>query len=286
VQVEHGESPDVCSRWGYSVIAVSAMTRENILDTSLKGRVALITGGSKGLGLAMAKAYVSHGAKVALLARGADDLHDAQAQIRAMALASEFAASAEVASFACDAQVVETLGSVDILVNNAGQSAAKPFLKITDDEWQADLDLKLMAAVRLTRLVWPAMAKQKWGRVINLLNVYAKLPDAGTAPTSISRAAGMALTKVLSAEGAADNILVNAMLIGFIESDQIRRQHAASDSELSLEQFITKAGARLPMQRMGRAEEAADLALFLASERASYLTGCAINMDGGLSKAV
>ena len=95
-----------------------------------------------------------------------------------------------------------------------------------------------------------------------------------------------ALTKVLSAEGAADNILVNAMLIGFIESDQIRRQHAAGDSELSLEQFITKAGARLPMQRMGRAAEAADLALFLASERASYLTGCAINMDGGLSKAV
>ena len=273
------------------------MTRESILDTSLNGRVALITGGSKGLGLAMARAYVSHGAKVALLARGADDLNDAEAQIRAMELPSEYAASAEVASFVCDvtdpdaiqtthAKVVEALGSVDILVNNAGQSAAKQFLKITDEEWQTDLDLKLMAAVRLTRLVWPAMAEQQWGRVINLLNVYAKLPDAGTAPTSISRAAGMALTKVLSAEGAADNILVNAMLIGFIESDQIRRQHVASDSDLSLEQFITKAGARLPMQRMGRAEEAADLALFLASERASYLTGCAINMDGGLSKAV
>jgi NAD(P)-dependent dehydrogenase (short-subunit alcohol dehydrogenase family) len=273
------------------------MTRESILDTSLNGRVALITGGSKGLGLAMARAYVSHGAKVALLARGADDLNDAEAQIRAMELPSEYAASAEVASFVCDvtdpdaiqtthAKVVEALGSVDILVNNAGQSAAKQFLKITDEEWQTDLDLKLMAAVRLTRLVWPAMAEHQWGRVINLLNVYAKLPDAGTAPTSISRAAGMALTKVLSAEGAADNILVNAMLIGFIESDQIRRQHATSGNDLSLEQFITKAGARLPMQRMGRAEEAADLALFLASERASYLTGCAINMDGGLSKAV
>ena len=138
-----------------------------------------------------------------------------------------------MASFVCDvtdpdaiqtthAKVVEAFGSVDILVNNAGQSAAKRFLKITDEEWQTDLDLKLMAAVRLTRLVWPAMAEQQWGRVINLLNVYAKLPDAGTAPTSISRAAGMALTKVLSAEGAANNILVNAMLIGFIESDQIQ----------------------------------------------------------------
>ncbi len=273
------------------------MTRESILDTSLNGRVALITGGSKGLGLAMAKAYFSHGAKVALLARGADDLIAAKAEIRDMAIAEEHQASAAVASFVCDvtdpdaihdthAQVVEKLGNVDILINNAGQSAAKPFLKITDEEWHADLDLKLMAAVRLTRLVWPAMAKQRWGRVINLLNVYAKLPGAGTAPTSISRAAGMALTKVLSSEGAAENILVNAMLIGFIESDQIKRQHEASGSDLSLEEFIVKAGARLPMQRMGRAEEAADLALFLASDRASYLTGCAINMDGGLSKAV
>ena len=267
------------------------------MDTSLHGKVALITGGSKGLGLAMAKAYYCHGAKVALLARGADDLAAAEKEIRAIEVATDYGDSSGVAGFVCDVtdapavaethrQVVERFGDVAILVNNAGQSAAKPFLQITDDEWQSDLDLKLMAAVRLTRLVWPSMAQKQWGRVINLLNVYAKLPDAGTAPTSISRAAGMALTKVLSAEGAADNILVNAMLIGFIESDQIRRQHAASDSELSLEQFISKAGARLPMQRMGRAEEAADLALFLASDRASYITGCAINMDGGLSKAV
>ena len=202
-----------------------------------------------------------------------------------------------MAYFACDVTdpkaviathkaVVEHFGAVDILVNNAGQSAAKPFTQISDEEWQADLDLKLMAAVRLTRLVWPAMQAQKWGRVINLLNVYAKTPDANTAPTSISRAAGMALTKVLSAEGAADNILVNALLIGFLESDQIRRRHVASGSNDSLEEFIAKAGERLPMGRMGRAEECADLALFLASERGSYITGCAINMDGGLSKVV
>lgn len=267
------------------------------MDTSLNGKVALITGGSKGLGLAMAKAFYSHGAKVALLARGAQDLATAEAEIRAVEVSDLYRASADVATFVCDVTdaeaidsthraAVSQLGSVDILVNNAGQSAAKPFLKITDEEWQKDLDLKLMAAVRLTRLVWPTMAERQWGRVINLLNVYAKLPDAGTAPTSISRAAGMALTKVLSAEGASNNILVNAMLIGFIESDQIRRQHQASESPLSLQDFIAKAGERLPMKRMGHAEEAADLALFLASERSSYVTGCAINMDGGLSKAL
>ena len=267
------------------------------MDTSLNGRVALITGGSKGLGLAMAKAYYLAGAKVAILARDAEALLMAEAEIQAMSVTDDAKANCAIASFVCDVtdpqaiiathkSVVISLGNIDILVNNAGQSAAKPFLKITDDEWQTDLDLKLMAAVRLTRLVWPNMAEQQWGRVINLLNVYAKLPDAGTAPTSISRAAGMALTKVLSAEGARDNILVNAMLIGFIESDQIRRRHEASDSNVSLEEFIAKAGKGLPMGRMGKAEEAADLALFLASDRASYITGCAINMDGGLSKAL
>ena len=261
------------------------------MDTSLTAKTALITGGSLGLGLAMAKHFYGAGANVAILARRPEPLVEAAAEIAAQD------GEGEVAYFPCDVTdpnaviathkaVVERFGQVDILVNNAGQSAAKPFTEITDAEWQADLDLKLMAAVRLTRLVWPAMQEQKWGRVINLLNVYAKTPDANTAPTSISRAAGMALTKVLSAEGAADNILVNALLIGFLESDQIRRRHVASGSNDSLEDFIAKAGERLPMGRMGRAEECADLALFLASERGSYITGCAINMDGGLSKVV
>ena len=261
------------------------------MDTSLNNKTAIITGGSLGLGLAMAKHFYTAGANVAILARRTEPLEKAAAEI------AHENSDGDVAHFACDVTdpqaviathqaVIKRFGPVDILVNNAGQSAAKPFSQISDEEWQADLDLKLMAAVRLTRLVWPSMQERKWGRVINLLNVYAKTPDANTAPTSISRAAGMALTKVLSAEGAADNILVNALLIGFLESDQIRRRHEASGSNDSLEEFIAKAGDRLPMGRMGRAEECADLALFLASERGSYITGCAINMDGGLSKVV
>ena len=130
------------------------------------------------------------------------------------------------------------------------------------------------------------MESQGWGRIINLLNVYAKTPDAGTAPTSVTRAAGMALTKVLAGEGAPHNILVNAMLIGFIKSDQIKRRFDGSGTEQSYAEFVAAAGARLPMGRMGEAEEAANLALFLASPAASYVTGCAINMDGGLSKVV
>lgn len=260
------------------------------MDTSLQGKTALITGGSLGLGKAMAAAFYTAGARVAIVARRQAPLDEAAAEISATA-------GGEIAPFVCDvsdadsvaathAAVVDRFGGVDILVNNAGQSAAKPFLEITDEEWQSDIDLKLMAAVRMTRLVWPHMQAQSWGRVINLLNVFAKAPDARTAPTSVTRAAGMALTKVLAGEGAPHNILVNAMLIGFIKSDQIRRMHESSGSNESLDDFIAKSGQRLPMGRMGEAEECANLALFLASNAASYVTGCAINMDGGLSKVV
>ncbi len=259
------------------------------MDTSLTDKTAIITGGSLGLGRAMADAYCRAGARVAILARRQGPLDEAVAQISSQ--------GGTIEGFSCDvsdpasvkevhAAVAAKLGPVDILVNNAGQSATKPFTTITDEEWQQDIDLKLMAAVRMTRLVWPHMEQQQWGRVINLLNVFAKHPDARTAPTSVTRAAGMALTKVLAAEGAPHNILVNAMLIGFIKSDQIRRMHENSGENISLDEFVANAGKRLPMGRMGEAEEAANLGLFLASPASSYLTGCAINMDGGLCKVV
>ena len=264
------------------------------MDTSLENKTAVITGGSLGLGKAMASAFYQEGARVAILARRQGPLDEAVEQISAL---QDGRPGGEIAAFACDVSdadnvtathtaVVERFGGVDILVNNAGQASTKPFAKITDEDWQKDIDLKLMAAVRMTRLVWPHMESQSWGRVINLLNVFAKAPDARTAPTSVTRAAGMALTKVLAAEGAPLNILVNAMLIGFIKSDQIVRQHQAADSSESLDAFMAKAGQRLPMGRMGEAEECANLGLFLASEASSYITGCAINMDGGLSKVV
>ena len=264
------------------------------MDISLTNKTAIITGGSLGLGRAMAQAFYNAGARVAILARRAEPLDDAVVQISANPAETS---GGEIARFICDvssaesiiqahAEVVEKFGNIDILVNNAGQSAVKPFTTITDEDWQTDIDLKLMAAVRMTRLVWPHMESQQWGRVINLLNVFAKAPDARTAPTSVTRAAGMALTKVLSAEGAPHNILVNAMLIGFIKSDQIQRQYDAGDGEISFDEFVANAGKRLPMKRMGEAEECANLGLFLASPASSYITGCAINMDGGLSKVV
>lgn len=263
------------------------------MDTSLTGRTALITGGSLGLGRATAEAFYRAGARVAILARRDGPLAEAERAIAALPAP----AGAAISSFVCDVtdpaqievavtNVREAFGPVDILVNNAGRSAAAPFETITDEAWQADLDLKLFAAIRLTRAVWPEMKARRWGRVINLLNVYAKTPDAGTAPTSVSRAAGMALTKVLANEGAPHNILVNALLIGFVKSEQIRRRYEAEERSESFDEFVAKAGARLPMGRVGEPEEVANLILFLASDAGSYVTGCAINMDGGLCRVV
>lgn len=260
------------------------------MNLDLSGRTALVTGASLGLGKAMAAAFHAAGANVALLARREDVLEKARTDIAG-------GAGGKVAAYVCDVTAPEEieravasasaeLGPVDILVNNAGQSQTGRFEDLTDEVWRYDLDLKLFAAIRFARLVFPGMKARRWGRIVNMLNTAAKAPPPGSAPTSVSRAAGMALTKVLAGEGAPHNVLVNALLIGSIKSDQVRRAYERSDRAASFEAFVAAAGKGLPMGRMGEAEECANVALFLASESASYLTGCAINMDGGLSRVV
>jgi 3-oxoacyl-[acyl-carrier protein] reductase len=175
------------------------------------------------------------------------------------------------------------LGKVDILVNNAGQSQAQAFETVTDEDWHNDLDLKLFAAIRLARLVMPQMRERKWGRIINVLNIGAKAPGPRSVPTSVSRAAGLALTKVLANEGAPHGILVNALHVGVIVSDQIVRRHRRDGANVSLEEFIKKAGENVPLGRMGKAEEFAATATFLASDHGGYIAGASINVDGGRS---
>ena len=260
------------------------------MDIRLNGRAAIVTGGSKGLGLAMATRFAASGADVAILARRPDVIEEAKAIIAKTA-------KGHVAGFACDvsqadqleaafAQVMGAHGKVDIVVNNAGISRALPFMSITDAMWQEDLDLKLFAAIRLTRLAWPQMVERRWGRVINVLNIGAKAPRAKGAPTAVSRAAGMALTKVLAGEGAPHNVLVNALLVGMIVSDQWVRRHAAAGSNEPFEDFIKGLATGIPLGRLGHAEEFAATACFLCSEQAGYITGTAINVDGGNSPVV
>lgn len=255
------------------------------MNLSAEGRTVVITGGSEGLGLATAIAYAKAGANVAILARRPEPLEKARAQIAAAGNGKVCAVSCDVTSAAdlerAHATVVSTLGGVDVLINNAGKAQAFAFEGISDEVWQSDLDLKLFAAIRLTRLVWPGMKERKWGRVINVLNTFAKAPIPNSAPTSVTRAAGLALTKVLGSEGAPHNILVNALLVGLIESEQTQRFHAGSGSDKPYDEFVVEMGKRIPIGRIGRAEEFANTALFLGSDAASYLTGTSINVDGG-----
>jgi 3-oxoacyl-[acyl-carrier protein] reductase len=262
------------------------------MDVRLDGKSAIVTGGSKGLGLAIAKEFAASGANVAIVARDQASLNDAKAEIEKVA-----AKGAKVLAISCDVskaapieaackQCNSEFGKVDIFVNNAGQSTRGPSETITDDQWQADLDLKLFAQIRFCRILMPQMKQRKWGRVISVLNIGAKAPGADSAPTSVSRAAQMALTKAMSMEGAPHNVLVNSLHVGVIVSDQIKRRFDRERPNVSFEQYVAEAGKGVPMGRMGKAEEFANVATFLASDAAGYVTGCAINVDGGRSPVV
>jgi NAD(P)-dependent dehydrogenase (short-subunit alcohol dehydrogenase family) len=264
------------------------------MDVRMDGRVAVITGSSTGLGLAMAKEFAASGASVALLARKMDALTAAKAEVAKAAGKT----NAKIEVYSCDVakaqpiaetfkKVTADFGKVDIVVNNAGISHAKPFDTVTDEDWQGDLDLKLFAAIRMIRLALPGMRERKWGRIVNVLNIGAKAPGADSTPTSVSRAAGLALTKALSKENAQHGVLVNAMLVGLIESDQWVRRHKALGKGETFDQFVANmAKGRIPIGRMGKAEEFARMACFLCSDAGSFITGVAINVDGGASPVV
>jgi len=255
------------------------------MEVSLAGRSAIITGGSKGVGLAMAIEFAVSGADIAVVARGREALDAAVAAVRARAQVKVAGIAADVADAAdvkrAHDEAMRALGKIDIVINNAGTSNTSAFEALTDEVLQADLDLKLFGAVRLTRLAWPQMKERRWGRVINVLNIGAKAPRAGSAPTSISRAAGLALTKVLAGEGAPHNILVNAMLVGLIESDQ--HVQRAKRTGVAYDDYVKNHGKNIPLGRMGKPEEFARMACLLASDANGFVAGTAINVDGGAS---
>jgi 3-oxoacyl-[acyl-carrier protein] reductase len=258
------------------------------MDINLAGRTAIITGASKGIGLAVATRFAASGAEVAIIARGREALDNAvkiiaeRGRARVAAIQADVAVAADLRR-AYD-EAMTQFGKIDIVVNNAGTSRTGAFEEITDEVWREDFDQKLFAAIRLTRLVWPQMKERRWGRVVNTLNIGAKAPRPRSVPTSVTRAAGLALTKVLAGEGAPYNILVNALLVGFIEADQHVR--AAEKAGVALEDYVSARTKDIPLGRIGRAQEFANIACFLASDAASYITGTAINVDGGRSPVV
>jgi len=255
------------------------------MELRLDGRTALITGGSRGLGFAIANRFAASGAQVIILARRQDALDGAIDTLRK-------STGGRVQGYACDVANVDQIETameriwlsstgVDILVNNAGSSVQRPVAVLSTELMQTDFNLKLVAAVQLSQFVIPRMKEQKWGRIINVVSANGKAPPAGGAPTALSRAAGLALTKVMANELAPHNILVNALCVGYIESDQWRRLHQIEAPKLAYEAYLQEKARVIPLGRLGKAEEFASVACFLASDAASYVTGTAINVDGG-----
>jgi 3-oxoacyl-[acyl-carrier protein] reductase len=256
-----------------------------MLELGLGGKVVIVTGGSEGLGRAAAERFAREGARVAICARRKDVLERAADGIRKATGGEVLAQPADVTQ-AADIEtfvnaVVARFNGVDILVNNAGTSSAAAFAAVDDAAWQRDFDLKVMGAIRFCRLVIPLMKQRGGGRIINVTTVGGKAPAARALPTSLTRAAGINLTKSLANEHAPDRILVNTICLGLVKSAQWERR-AKGD----LEGYYREAAKRVPVGRVGEADEFADLVAFLASERAGYITGTAINFDGGMSSVV
>jgi NAD(P)-dependent dehydrogenase (short-subunit alcohol dehydrogenase family) len=224
---------------------------------------------------------------VAICARRKDVLERATGEIRSqtggevLALPTDVTKKAEVEAFV--QATVARFGGVDILVNNAGTSAAAAFEAVDERTWQADFDLKVMAAIRLCRLTIPHMRARGGGAIVNVTTVGGKAPAARALPTSVTRAAGINLTKALAHEYAADGIRVNTVCLGIVKSAQWTRR-ATGDLDAFYRDVAKQ--RRIPLGRVGEPEEFADLVAFLVSDRARFITGTAVNLDGGASAVV
>lgn len=264
------------------------------MDLELHDRRILITGGSSGLGLAAAMSLVAEGASVAICGRSRERLDTAAESLRERAVHGDqdiVALTADVTDPGDLTALRESLeqrwGRLDGLVNNAGEHTSGDFETTSDDEWYSDFDLKVMAIIRGVREMLPLLRASGSAAVLNVLSVFARYQYKNSMPSSMYRSAGLSATNSLAFDLAADGIRVNAALIGFIHSDQWVRA-AGSDDPQVVAAYEAKRAADLgvPLGRAGKSEEFGDVAAFFLSPRAGYLTGTAVNVDGGLSPVI
>jgi 3-oxoacyl-[acyl-carrier protein] reductase len=260
------------------------------MDLGIKGRVAMVAAASKGLGRAVAESLAREGCRLSICSRSTDNLDAARTTIED--------AGGEVLAVACDVSnpselerwveaTIATFGQVDILVTNTGGPPAAKFLQLSEEQWRSGVESTLMNVVRLSRLVIPDMQSRKWGRIVNITSLVAKQPLELLTISSTLRAGLSALTKTLSDQVAKDNILVNALLPGHILTDrQVHLNEIRSKEQgISIEEYAKKVEQSIPMARFGRAQEIGDAVAFLCSERASYITGVSLQVDGGIIRS-
>jgi 3-oxoacyl-[acyl-carrier protein] reductase len=261
------------------------------MDLGLAGRRAIVTGGSKGLGKAIAAELLAEGAAVAICSRNGSELHATADELRKQA-----GDTASIAAMVCDVTVagqvtsfveaaVSAMGGLDILVNNAGGARPGQFGTLTDEDWQDDIAVKLFSQIRCTRAALPHLRQSKAARVININAVYARYPDPAFLASSVNRASCLSLSKALSMELGREGILVNSVNIGLVETPQWQNIHRRRAPDVAAGAFFAQlASAEVPLGRFGQPDEVSGLVTFLASDRASYIAGASIDVAGGMGK--
>ncbi len=262
------------------------------MDLGINGKVALVAASSKGIGKAIAFALADEGVDLSIFSRSEDEIERTASEIRTRFDVHVLASAADVTNTEQIDRVIEetvkTLGGIDILINNAGGPPFGFFEDFDSPDWQNALELNLLSGIYLAKKVVPPMKKRSWGRIVNITSIAVKQPIDGLILSNTSRAGLIGFSKTLSNELAKDNILVNNICPGRIYTDRIKAlaEKRAAQSGIEYEKAIEEMEKDIPLQRIGSSEELAALACFLASEKASYMTGTTIQVDGGLLKGL
>lgn len=258
------------------------------MDLGLAGRVALVTAASKGMGKASAMGLAAEGAKVVICARTESELKTAAEEIRARTRAEVLAIPADVTKkddvSALVDRAIKTFGHIDILVANAGGPPRGYFEEMTDEQWQGAFDVSLLSVVRLVRGVLPSMKARRWGRILTIQSVSVKQPIPELLLSNAVRPGVAGMMKTLAGQLGKDGITVNTVCPGKIMTDRFLGGQKISG--LSREQYLARAVEDVPVGRIGTPEEFANVIVFLASERASYVTGVSVQVDGGLVRGL
>jgi 3-oxoacyl-[acyl-carrier protein] reductase len=261
---------------------------ENPMELGLKGRSVIVAASSEGIARAAADKFAAEGAKVAMCSRDGAKLNAAAEAIRRRHSAQVFAAPLDVTDEAAVHQFVDQValefGGIDVCVTNAGGPPAKMFLSTTTPEWHRAAELNFMSIVHFARAVIPLMQRQRWGRIVTITSVSVRQPVSDLIYSNAIRAGVLGLVKSLSNEFGKDGITVNNVGPGYTATERLNSllQKRASEKKIGLAEYAARLGADAPLKRIGQPEEVADAIVWLASERASYITGQTLLVDGGL----